>query len=103
WRSLLEFKFYEDAERISAAWIWTRIKRVGLSRKNIMQEEMGYIEGGSETLVHALVDKIREEGGKIHLGSPALRVNVANGRVSGVDTAAANYEADAVISTMPIP
>ncbi|HKO18969.1 MAG TPA: FAD-dependent oxidoreductase [Acidobacteriaceae bacterium] len=25
WRSLLEFKFYKDAVRISAAWIWTRI------------------------------------------------------------------------------
>ena len=103
WRSLLEFKFYEDAERISAAWIWTRIKRVGLSRKNIMQEEMGYIEGGSETLVHALVDRIKEQGGQIHLSSPALRVNVADGRVSGVDTAAAHYDADYVISTMPIP
>jgi protoporphyrinogen oxidase len=103
WRSLLEFKFYEDADRISAAWIWTRIKRVGLSRKNIMQEEMGYIEGGSEMLVKALVNKIEEDGGTIHLGSPAVKVKVANGRVTGVETATAHHEAAAVISTMPIP
>jgi protoporphyrinogen oxidase len=64
WRSLLEYKFYEDADNISAAWIATRIRRVGLSRKNIMQEEMGYQDGGSETLVRALVEKIEsaEEG-----------------------------------------
>lgn len=64
WRSLLEYKFYEDADKISAAWIATRIRRVGLSRKNIMQEEMGYLDGGSETLVRALVEKIEsaEEG-----------------------------------------
>ena len=29
WRPLFELKFYEYADNISAAWIWTRIKRVG--------------------------------------------------------------------------
>jgi protoporphyrinogen oxidase len=103
WRSLLEYKFYEDAPRISAAWIWTRIRRVGLSRKNIMQEEMGYFEGGSETLVHALVARILELGGKVHLNTPVRRVLVEDGRVAGVRTAEATFRADEVISTIPIP
>jgi protoporphyrinogen oxidase len=63
-RSLLEYKFYEDADKISAAWIATRIRRVGLSRKNVMQEEMGYLDGGSEILVRALVEKIESGGGR---------------------------------------
>src|SRR5262245_36320955 len=33
WRRLLELKFFEYADDISAAWIGTRIKRVGTSRK----------------------------------------------------------------------
>jgi protoporphyrinogen oxidase len=103
WRSLLEFKFYDDAPRISAEWIRTRIRRVGLSRKNIMQEEMGYIEGGSETLVKTLVDRIAALGGRVHLKTPAVRVAIANGRVTGVETPAATLEADEVISTVPIP
>jgi protoporphyrinogen oxidase len=103
WRSLLEFKFYEDAARISAAWIWTRIRRVGLSRKSIMQEEMGYFEGGSETLVKALMLRIAELGGRVHLKTPVKRVAMANGMVTGVETPDTTFEADEVISTVPIP
>src|SRR6185312_11504916 len=55
WKPLFDLKFYEYANNISASWIWTRIRRVGRSRRSLMQEELGYIEGGSETLVHALV------------------------------------------------
>ncbi len=103
WHPLLDFKFYEFAEIISAAWIWTRIKRVGRSRKSMMQEELGYIEGGSQTLVDALVRAIELHGGKICLGCGAQRVIVENGRVTGVATAAGRIPADYVISTIPIP
>jgi protoporphyrinogen oxidase len=103
WRSLLQYKFYEYAEQISAAWIWTRIRRVGLSRKSIMQEEMGYIEGGSRTLVDALIADIEKRGGRIHLGSGARRVHIADGRVQSVESASGDYLANDVISTIPIP
>ena len=103
WRTLLEYKFYEYAASISAAWIWTRIKRVGSSRKSIMQEELGYIEGGSQTLIDALVKAIIGGGGRIHLNAAAERVAVAEGRVAGVDAGGRHFPADAVISTMPTP
>ena len=70
WETLLQYKFYEYADSISAAWIWTRIKRVGSSRKSIMQEELGYLEGGSKTLIDELVTAIEANGGRIHLRSP---------------------------------
>jgi len=63
WAPLFSHKFYEHQENISAAWIWTRIRRVGRSRRNLMQEELGYIEGGSETMVRALVAEIERLGG----------------------------------------
>lgn len=103
WRSLFAFKFYEYAEQISAQWIWTRIRRIGRSRKNILQEELGYLTGGSETLVHALVKAIQDCGGTIHLGSPSLQVMTANGGVCGVQTSAGFVAADRVISTVPTP
>ena len=106
WRPLFERKFYEYADPISAAWIWTRIRRIGRSRRSLMQEELGYIEGGSETLVHALVNAIRARGGEIRLGEPAARVvTLAGGsRVAGVETAGGRYvPAEAVISTIPTP
>jgi protoporphyrinogen oxidase len=103
WRPLLELKFHEFADDISAAWIWTRVKRIGRSRRSLMQEELGYLEGGSETLVDALAEAIRRGGGRIHVGRPARQVLVEDGRVSGVKTPDGVIPADAVISTAPTP
>lgn len=113
WQPLLDRKFYEYAENISAAWIWTRIRRIGRSRRGIFQEELGYIDGGTLTLVNALIDGIRRHGGRIHLGHAAEQVTTEFGigharRVTGVRTAAPDhaakfFAADAVISTTPMP
>lgn len=103
WEPLFKLKFYEYADNISAAWIWTRIKRLGTSRRSLFQEELGYIEGGSETLIHSLMEAIKQRGGKIRLGTPATRVDVSNGRVTGVTAGNENFAADAVISTVPTP
>ncbi len=103
WEPLFQHKFYEYQDAISALWIWTRIRRIGRSRKNIMQEELGYLEGGSETLVTALVMAIEGRGGKIYLGNAARRVVVNHGIVTGVETSEGIIPADRVISTVPTP
>lgn len=103
WKTLLEYKFYEYADNISAAWIWTRIRRIGRSRSSIMQEQLGYIEGGSQTLIDALVHSFKSAGGRLHLGSPVQRVTTDNHRVTGVETPQRHFSADFVISTMPTP
>jgi protoporphyrinogen oxidase len=103
WRPLFDLKFHEYAGNISANWIRARIRRVGRSRRSIMQEELGYIEGGSKTLVDALAQAIKAHGGDIRLGEPARRVVVENQAVVGVETTANLYPADAVISTIPTP
>jgi protoporphyrinogen oxidase len=103
WRPLFDLKFHRFANNISAAWIWTRIKRVGTSRRSLFQEELGYIDGGSQTLVNALEAEIRAKGGRIVTASPASEVCTKNGRVVGVNAGGTLYPADAVISTVPTP
>ncbi len=103
WRPLFDLKFYEFADNISAAWLWTRIKRIGTSRELLLQEELGYIEGGSETLVAALVDAIEKKGGSVRLGAPVTEVVVEGGRVKGVQSGDTVEAFDAVISTVPTP
>jgi protoporphyrinogen oxidase len=103
WAPLFNLKFHEYAGNISASWIWTRIRRVGRSRKSLMQEEMGYIEGGSQTLVDALMQRIAAGGAAIRLGQAATKVEVENGRVVAVQAGADRYVCDAVISTVPTP
>jgi protoporphyrinogen oxidase len=103
WKPLLDLKFHEYADNISAAWIWTRVKRVGRSRKSLFQEELGYIEGGSQTLVDALCRAIESLGGQIRLSTPAIRILSDQGCVTGVETPRGVVSAGAVISTMPTP
>ena len=103
WRRLFDLKFYEYADNISAAWIWTRIKRVGRSRRSLLQEELGYIEGGSETLVKALVSALEGMGVDIRLAAKVEEVVTENGRVKGVRANGVLHEIDEVISTVPTP
>lgn len=103
WKRLMDLKFYEYADSISAAWIWTRIKRIGTSRKSLFQEELGIIEGGSETLTAAMADRIKSWGGTIHCSMPATKVEIENGEVRGVTTKEGFFPANRVVSTIPIP
>jgi protoporphyrinogen oxidase len=103
WKPLFQYKFYEYADNISASWIWTRIRRTARSRRDVFHEELGYIEGGSLTLVNALIEGIRAHGGTIHLGERAGRVLVQSGCVTGISTGDRTVTADAVISTVPTP
>lgn len=103
WKPLFDLKFYQYADDISAAWIWTRIKRVGSSRRSLMQEELGYIEGGTQTLVEALARAIEQRGGDIRLGARVEEVKTEAGRVTGVVADGTFEPHDAVICTVPTP
>ena len=107
WKSLFHFKFYEYQDSLSAAWLGTRIKRVALSRKSLMEERLGYLEGGSEVLLEAVVQRLRERGGSIELGCTvqALRIEGGAGsqRVAGLTVAGVECDFDQVVSTIPLP
>jgi protoporphyrinogen oxidase len=103
WRPLFDLKFYEYSDPVSAAWIWTRLKRIGTSRRSLMQEELGYIEGGSVILIKALAGAIARFGGTIHLGKPVERVVVSDGRAIGLIAGGEAHEYEAIIATVPTP
>jgi protoporphyrinogen oxidase len=103
WEPLFRLKFHEYADDISAAWVWSRIKRLGSSRKSVFQEELGYIEGGSQTLVDSLVTAITARGGDLRLAAPVSRVTTRDGGVAGVVANGETIPADHVIATVPTP
>ena len=102
WQRLFDLKFHQYSERLSAAWLGTRIKRVALSRRSVFQESLGFIEGGSETLLRGLRAAIEDRRGKIHLKAPVQQVLVENGRVRGIAVAGEERSFSRVISTVPI-
>ena len=103
WKKLFELKFYEYTHGLSAAWIWSRIRRIGRSRYNLFKEKLGYLEGGSATLLKAVSDAIVAHGGQLRLGTPVSRVDIQDGRVTGVHLPSGFEAFDRVVSTVPLP
>ncbi|WP_192561947.1 NAD(P)/FAD-dependent oxidoreductase [Pseudomonas gozinkensis] len=103
WRRLFDYKFYEYSSNLSAAWIWSRIRRIGRSRYSLFKEKLGYLEGGSDTLLHALKADIEAHGGKIRLNTPVNRVVLDDGKVQGLEVDGIVEAFDKVISTIPLP
>ena len=103
WKNLFELKFYDYAKNLSAAWIWTRIKRVGSSRYDLFNEKLGYLDGGSEILLEALRTRIDKMGGKIYLNSRVQKIHIENNTVSGIEIGGELFSHDAVASTVPVP
>ena len=103
WRRLFDYKFYDYTDNLSAAWIWSRIRRIGRSRYSLFREKLGYLEGGSETLLQAMRADIEAHGGEIRLSSAISKVIIEAGIVRGVEVAGQLIAFDKVISTIPLP
>lgn len=103
WRRLFDFKFYEYTNNISAAWIWSRIHRIGRSRYSLFKEKLGYLEGGSETLLQGMYADIRSNGGEVQLQTPVTKVIIEGGSVKGLESLNGIEYFDTIISTIPLP
>lgn len=103
WRRLFELKFYDYTSNLSAAWIWSRVRRIGTSRYDLFREKLGYLDGGSNTLLKGMKDAIEVGGGEFRLSTPVQRVMIENGSVTGVVTSDGQEKFDKVVSTVPLP
>ena len=104
WRPLLHLKFYEFTDSVSAAWVWQRISRLGRSRKSVFTEELGYIEGGTQTLVDELVRRLSASGVTFVYDAKVCHLVGKNGQVKGLETDdGRSYAADQIFSTAPLP
>jgi len=57
WEPLLTGKFADQKDKISMAWFWARIKK--------RSQRLGYFQGGTQTLINALVKQIKTNNGTI--------------------------------------
>jgi protoporphyrinogen oxidase len=100
WEPLMRFKFSEHADDVSAAWIWARMVRLSRSRTSPWREELGYIEGGSATVIDALGADFQRRGGRIVLNAAVEQILFEGGRAAGVRVGGETLPADVVISTV---
>jgi protoporphyrinogen oxidase len=98
WEPLLELKFGDFHDKISAAWVWHRIHRVAKCKGR-----MGYLEGGTKHLLDTIRERLDETGVRIHAEQPVERILEKDGRVTGLSFE--NHEdfaCDRVVSTVPL-
>jgi len=101
---LLRGKFGPCAPEISAVWMWNKLALRGGSRGKSGQEELLYYQGGFESLIRRLAEKIRAFGGEIHTGAEVAGLVTGNGAVKGVKMAGGEiFPADAVLLCLPLP
>jgi protoporphyrinogen oxidase len=103
WRRLFDYKFYDYSDNLSAAWIWSRIRRIGSSRYDMFREKLGYLEGGSEVFLQAMKSDIESRCGEFRLQSPVSKVIIEDNMVMGVEFSGKFEAFDKVISTIPLP
>lgn len=103
WRRLFELKFYDYTSNLSAAWIWSRVRRIGTSRYDLFREKLGYLQGGSDTLLRGMKAAIENGGGEFRLSTPVQKVLMKEGAVIGVETPEGQEEFNKVVSTVPLP
>lgn len=85
WRPLLAAKFDQDADRVSATWLWNKIKLRGSTRgKNPSREVLGYMDGSFGQVYEALATRIREGGGEIRCGHAVTRIVAGDGGVLSI-------------------
>lgn len=109
WGPMMRGKFGEEFYRdVSMAWVWGKVQTRGKSRgKSMMKEKLGYPIGSFGEVFDVLADRVREQGGEVHISAAAERVETdGGGAARGLRVALDGGEAravdfDAVIATTP--
>lgn len=102
WKPILEAKFDGDLRGLSATWLWQRTRRMSGARRRGSQEVCGALEGGYQTLVDRLAERIVEMGGTINAGTPVESVTSGAPPVVTVDGEARRYAMVAMTVLPPV-
>ena len=108
WGPMLRGKFGDDYYKdVGMAWMWGKVQtRVKSRGKGMVKEKLGYPVGSFGEVFDVLADKVREQGGEVHLSAAVERVDAGDGGAVGMRVAldggsAREERFDAVIATTP--
>jgi protoporphyrinogen oxidase len=103
WRPLLDSKFDGAYDDLPATYIWARTRRMGSTRDKSGREVMGWLQGGYQTLIDALEQKILALGGEVHAGATVESIASDGGRAVGVVVDGRLRRFDHVLCTLAPP
>jgi protoporphyrinogen oxidase len=105
WGPLLRAKFGRNAEAISMAWIWSKMRLRGTSRTQGGQKEsLGYLDGGFGVVARRLAEEIGRHGGTVRTAELVRRIEPIRGGSAAerfrVETSHRSESFAAVVSTV---
>jgi len=101
WKPLLHGKFGLYASKVSAVWIWNKLKLRGGSRNKGGAEELAYYKGSFSALANAIAEKIIDLGGEVITEVSAENIEIENKQIRGVRLSNGNsLKVDKVITTI---
>lgn len=107
---MLRGKFGEYHDRIAMAWLWNKFALRTASRGEgilgRLKEKLGYPTGSFGEIFDVLADRIRQQGGEVHIGSPVRGLIMEGERCVGLTVSVDGAEPeerryDMVLSTVP--
>ena len=104
WKPLLDSRFDGDPSGLPATYLWARTRRMSGARGKGGGEEMGYIVGGHQRLIDAMVEKATELGVEARTDAPVTGLATAeDGSVTGVELDGETLDFDLTIPTLQPP
>ncbi len=108
WGPMLRGKFGEEYfDQVSMAWVWGKINtRVKSRGRGMMREKLGYPMGSFGQVFDTLAERVRQQGGEVHVSASVEGIEIRDGRADGLsvklpDTDVDYKKFDAVIATTP--
>ncbi|MBN1356379.1 FAD-dependent oxidoreductase [bacterium] len=103
WKPLMVKKYHHRHREIPAAWVWGRTRRRSRSRHGFPRREvLGYIEGGTKTIIDRITRLVRSHDGELLDNQPVVDIRKLE---DGFEIRTTNEvrRVDRLISTIPAP
>ncbi|WP_425053557.1 NAD(P)/FAD-dependent oxidoreductase [Psychromarinibacter sp. S121] len=102
-KPLLEGKFGPYADKVSAVWMWNKLKLRGSSRGQAGEERLAYLTGGFVRLAERLAAIVEDNGGRVLLNTPVSEVQPDGEGRWQVTTPGGTETYDQVVATPALP
>lgn len=104
WEPLLNGKFGPYEDKVSAVWIWNKLKLRGGSRDKKGSESLAYYKGGFAALTKVLEKKILMNGVELMKMSSVNNIRHKNNKVVGIELDNGQViNCDKIVSTVSLP
>ncbi len=103
WKPLFHGKFGVHADKISAAWLWSKLVDRGGSRNSQGHELLGYLRGGMGQVFEAIIRFLQQRGHSVHLGQAVHTFEGTGERLTALITDEGRFETDIIVGCAQLP